>query len=77
MSERVGSSSEGESEREMGKGRTGINRERFIWMVVSEFVEKRAKGRRGSWLLNFEYVPCFSNFGQCVHASFYNSQLTA
>ena len=50
MSERVGSSSEGESEREMGKGRTGINRERFIWMVVSEFV---GKGQRGEGVVGY------------------------
>ena len=43
----------------MGKGRTGINE---VSVYMDTCVRVWGKGRKGSWLLNFTYLVCVSDF---------------
>ena len=46
-------------DREMGKGRTGMNE---VSVYMDACVRVWGKGRRESWLLNFTYLACVSDF---------------
>ena len=46
-------------DREMGKGRTGMNE---VSVYMDACVRVWGKGRRGSWLLTFTYLACVSDF---------------
>ena len=49
-------------DREMGKGRTRMNE---VSVYMDACVRVWGKGRRESWLLNFTYLACVSDFTYC------------